>query len=102
MKIISYIQSSEGQINNNSLEAFAAAQKICSENNGQIYLLTFDKEAANKLTSYKSDGIILMSNDLLKDYNPIYFFTLSREYLRRILSRFDNFWTHLSNKRLGP
>jgi len=73
MKIISYIQSTEGQINNNSLEAFAAAQKICSENNGQIYILTFDKEAANKLTSYKSDGIILMSNDLLKDYNPIYF-----------------------------
>ena len=73
MKIISYIQSTEGQINNNSLEAFAAAQKICSENNGQIYLLTFDKEAANKLPSYNSDGIILMSNDLLKDYNPIYF-----------------------------
>jgi len=73
MKIISYIQSTDGQINNNSLEAFAAAQKICSDNNGEIYLLTFDETAANKLINYQSDGVILLSNDLLNSYNPIYY-----------------------------
>ena len=73
MKIISYIQSTDGNINNNSLEAFVAAQKIISQNNGEIYLLTFDESVANKLTNYQSNGIILLSNELLSDYNPLYY-----------------------------
>jgi len=73
MKIISYVQSNNGKINSNSLEAFVAAQKICDKVNGEVYMLTFDESAANELTKYESNGIILLNNDHLKEYNPLYY-----------------------------
>ena len=42
MKIITFIQSTDGTINTNSIEAFTASQKIAEKNNAEIYLLTFD------------------------------------------------------------
>ena len=54
MKIITFIQTTDGKINSNSLEALSAAQKLSSENN---YILTFDKNAAKELCLYQSNGI---------------------------------------------
>ena len=73
MKIITFIQSTDGKINNNSIEAFSASQKISEKNNAQIYLLTFDASLVEQLTNYKSNGIIVVDKSELKDYNPIYY-----------------------------
>lgn len=73
MKIITFIQSTDGKINNNSIEAFAASQKIAEKNNAEIYLLTFDPNLAEELSNYQSNGIIIANNSELKDYNPIYY-----------------------------
>ena len=73
MKIISYIQSTDGKINSNSLEAFVAAQKICKNIKGEAYMLTFDESVANELKKYESNGIILLNNEFLNEYNPLYY-----------------------------
>ena len=78
MKIIVYIQSIDGKINNNSLEAFVATKKI---KDSKVYFLTFDKEVADKLKGYNSSGVILVNNKELKSYNPIYYLkTLEETY----------------------
>ena len=56
MKIITFIQSTDGKINTNSIEAFTASQKIAEKNNADIYLLTFDETLVNKLSEYKTSG----------------------------------------------
>ena len=58
MKIITFIQSTDGKINGNSVEAFAASQKISEKNNAEIYLLTFDESLVSELSKYKSNGVI--------------------------------------------
>jgi len=73
MKIITFIQSTDGKINNNSIEAFAASQKISERNNAEIYLLTFDPSLVEQLSNYKSNGIIVSDNSKLENYNPIYY-----------------------------
>jgi electron transfer flavoprotein alpha subunit len=73
MKIITFIQSTDGKINTNSIEAFTASQKIAEKNNAEIYLLTFDESLVNKLSEYKSNGVIFANNSELKTYNPIYY-----------------------------
>ena len=70
MKIITFIQTTDGKINSNSLEALSAAQKLSSEDN---YILTFDKNAAKELSLYQSKGIILIESDQVKNYNPLYY-----------------------------
>ena len=73
MKIITFIQSTEGMIHNNSLEAFCAAQKFSESLKAEIKIVTFDPIVAKELCQYKSNGIILIDNDELKNYNPIYY-----------------------------
>ena len=73
MKIITFIQSTDGKINSNSIEAFSASQKISEKNNAEIYLLTFDETLADQLASYQSNGVIIIDNSELKNYNPIYY-----------------------------
>ena len=73
MKIITFIQSTDGTINTNSIEAFTASQKIAEKNNAEIYLLTFDESLLSKLCEYKSNGVIFANNPELKNYNPIYY-----------------------------
>ena len=73
MKIITFIQATDGKINSNSIEAFAASQKISEKNNAEIYLLIFDETLADQLASYKSNGVIIINNSELKNYNPIYY-----------------------------
>ena len=73
MKIITFIQSTDGKINGNSVEAFAASQKISEKNNAEIYLLTFDESLVSELSKYKSNGVIFTNNSELKNYNPIYY-----------------------------
>ena len=49
MEILVFIQSLDSKVNNNSLEALCAAQKISSNNNANIHAVTFSKNIANQL-----------------------------------------------------
>ena len=76
MKIIVFIQSSDGKINSNSLEALCAAQKFSESSNTEVKIISFDENVANELKQYQSDGIIYINNSELKNYNPIYYLHL--------------------------
>ena len=73
MEIVVFIQSIDGIPNNNSLESLCAAQKISETKNGNVHAITFDKDVANNLTTFDIANIIYVSNDELKDYNPLYY-----------------------------
>jgi len=73
MKILTFIQTNDGKINNNSLESLVAAQKIAQEKNGELHAIVFDNNAANQLENYKLDSIMLAENPELQNYNPIYY-----------------------------
>ena len=73
MKISVFIQSLDGKANNNSLESLSAAQKLSNANGGEVHAITFDKDVANSLTSFKLASIVYINNDELKDYNPLFY-----------------------------
>ena len=73
MEILVFIQSLDNKVNNNSLEALCAAQKISSNNNANIHAVTFSKNIANQLESYDLSSIINVSNQELNEYNPLYY-----------------------------
>ena len=57
MKILIYIQSSEGKINPISLESLVASQKLKEAKNAEIYAITFSNQIASQLTNYDVDGV---------------------------------------------
>ena len=69
MNILVFIQTNDNQINRMSLEALACAQNL----NHSIYALTFDEKAADELSHYKLNEIILVKNSNLNDYNPLHY-----------------------------
>ena len=69
MNILVFIQTNDNQINRMSLEALACAQNL----NHSIYALTFDEKAAEELSHYKLNEIILVKNSNLNDYNPLHY-----------------------------
>lgn len=73
MKILIYIQSSEGKINPISLETLAAAQRLKRERNAEIYGVTFSDKIANDLASYDMNEILYINNSHLNDYSPLHF-----------------------------
>tara|TARA_Y100000590_G_C15742941_1_gene1020928 strand:- start:1286 stop:2230 length:945 start_codon:yes stop_codon:yes gene_type:complete len=73
MKILVYIQSLEGKINNNSLESLRAAQIISDNNSAEVHAITFEKSIADNLTNYNLSSIVYLNNEELKSYNPIYY-----------------------------
>ena len=73
MKILIYIQSSEGKINPISLESLVASQKLKEAKNAEIYAITFSNQIASQLTNYDVDGVICIENNNLEDYAPLYY-----------------------------
>ena len=73
MKILCLIQCDDNAINGVSKEAISLSQEICEKTGGNLSLLTFDASAADTLTGYKSDEVILLNDTNLEDYNPLYY-----------------------------
>ena len=73
MKILCFIQTLNGKANNNSLESLCAAQKIANKNNSEVHALVFDKNVAEKLTSYNLNSVLYINNSELENYNPEYY-----------------------------
>ena len=79
MKIIVFIQSADGNINGNSLEALCAAQKFSKSSDAEIKLISFDEKAVNELKQYETNGIIYINNAELQNYNPICYIHAAHE-----------------------
>ena len=73
MKIIVYIQSSEGKINPISLESLVAAQKLKENKGAEIYAATFSDDIANQLTTYDVNGVLHINNENLLAYSPLHY-----------------------------
>ena len=73
MKILVFIQSHESKINNNSIESLCATQKLASNNSAKVYAVTFDKTVAENLSQYDLSKVVLINNEELNTYNPLYY-----------------------------
>ena len=73
MKILCFIQTLDGNANNNSLESLFAAQEISKNNNAEVHAVVFNKDVATKLSSYKLNSVIYINNSELETYNPEYY-----------------------------
>ena len=73
MKIVTFIQSSDNQINSMSLESLAAAQKMKKMCNGELHLVIFNNDLGNALLKYECDSVIILDNSQLQSYNPLFF-----------------------------
>ena len=73
MKILIYVQSSDGKINPISLESIAAAQEFKKTKNAEIHAVTFCNSVSETLTSYDLDGVLYIENDMLSEYSPLHF-----------------------------
>ena len=73
MKILCFIQTLDGNANNNSLESLCAAQEISKNNGAEIHAVVFDKSIADKLSGYQLNSVIHINNEELKNYNPEYY-----------------------------
>tara|TARA_Y100001970_G_scaffold143549_1_gene176429 strand:- start:919 stop:1863 length:945 start_codon:yes stop_codon:yes gene_type:complete len=71
MKILVYIQSNDGTISRNSLEALALAQSLAANTNGTVSAISFDKELCDTLCKYKVDTIFSISSPELSQYDSI-------------------------------
>ena len=73
MKIIVYIQQENGKINPISLESLSGAQKIIAKVGGSISAVTFNNSTAEQLTNYNINDIILVENEQLNQFNPLFY-----------------------------
>ena len=69
MKLLVFIQFEDGKINRMSLEALACAQEY-SDN---VTTVTFNEEAANELRNYQLEEVLLLKNENLNIYNPLFY-----------------------------
>ena len=78
MKSLIFIQNDGNTINNNSLETVVGLQKNSNEND-EIFLVTFNEKIAQQLQKHHCKTIILVNNEELKDYNPLYFLSAFKQ-----------------------
>ena len=69
MKLLVFIQFEDGKINRMSLEALACAQKYSAN----VTVITFNEEAAKELRNYQLEEILLLKNENLNTYNPLFY-----------------------------
>ena len=81
MKILVYIQQHQGNISSISLEALRGAQEIASKTNGAVTAVTFNSSASAELKAYDLAEILLIEDDALNIYNPLYFVKAMEEVL---------------------
>ena len=73
MKILVYIQQDQGNISSISLEALKGAQEIATQTSGTVTAVTFNSLASKELTAYDLAEILLIEDEALNIYNPLYF-----------------------------
>ena len=73
MKILNFIEDNNGKINANSLESIKASQEICSNQDGEIFCISFNPDVVKSLKKYNVNEIILIENDNLNDYSPLFY-----------------------------
>ena len=73
MKILCFIQYEDSIINGVSKEALSLSQEIAEKYNANLSLLTFSESAAEELKNYTSDEVLVVKNDNLTDYNPLFY-----------------------------
>ena len=73
MNILMYIEENNDKINSISIESLKVAQDICNEKNGKVFVVTFNSNVANELKQYDIEEILLIENDNLSDYSPLFF-----------------------------
>jgi electron transfer flavoprotein alpha subunit len=69
MKLLVFIQFEDGKINRMSLEALACAQKYSTS----VTAVTFYEKAANELKNYELEEVLLLKNNNLNTYNPLFY-----------------------------
>ena len=69
MKAFIFIQSDEGVINKNSIEALLSIQQL--ECDLSTTAITFDENAIDGIKSYKIDRVLHLKSQLLQRYNPL-------------------------------
>ena len=79
MKIVTFIQSSDNQINSMSLESLAAAQKMKKMCNGELHLVIFNNDLGNALLEYECDSVIILDNSQLQNYNHLFLHTVMKQ-----------------------
>jgi len=79
MKILVYIQHDQGNISSISLEALAGAQEIAAQTGGSVTAVTFNSQAGEKLTVYDLAEILVIEDEALNNYNPLYFIKAMEE-----------------------
>ena len=73
MKILCITQYDDNLLNGVSKEAIVLGQELREKTNGNLSIVTFNGSAANELQKYNSNQIILVNDDNLNDYNPLYY-----------------------------
>jgi len=84
MKILNFIEDNNDKINSNSLESIKAAQDIKSNYNGEIICVTFNSNVAQELKQYDVNEILLIENDNLTDYSPLFFISAVEKIINQI------------------
>jgi len=85
MKILTFIQQTDGKINNNSLEALKGSQEIAQENGGTVTAITFNnKPSIEELSDYDVSEIILVNNAELDSYSPLHFISAMKQIIEDV------------------
>ncbi len=69
MNILVFIQTNDNEISRMSLEALACAQSL----NCNVSAITFNRKNAEELSNYELNKIILVENENLNEYHPLYY-----------------------------
>ena len=82
MKILVYIQQHQGNISSISMEALKGAQEIAVQTGGTVTAVTFNSSASAELTTYDLAEILLIEDEALNIYNPLYFVKAIEEIIK--------------------
>lgn len=84
MKILTFIQHSDGKINSNSLEALKGSQDISNDTGGTVTAVTFHSETGKQLTGYDVSDIIVVDNPELASYQPLHFLSAMEQVIENV------------------
>ena len=86
MSYLVFIQNDGDKINNNSLEALVATQKISELSGADTYAVTFNKDVATALQKYQLTKIIIVENEKLNNFNPQYYLSVLEQLHKKYSS----------------
>ncbi|MAV63958.1 MAG: electron transfer flavoprotein subunit alpha [Candidatus Marinimicrobia bacterium] len=72
MKILCFVQYDD-KVNGVSKEAVSLSQEVAEKTDGSVDIVTFNKDASEKLKVFDSNKLIFVNNPSLDEYNPLYY-----------------------------